>query len=99
MRGSPSASVALGWNEYAWPAATFVAGVPLMRGATAACADTETHASAAMASLPQTHLITFTRFSLPPSVNVSVLPNSPPNPGPTFTVASVLWQELHAKAL
>jgi hypothetical protein len=33
VSGSLSASVAVGWNAYAWPAVTLLAGVPVMVGA------------------------------------------------------------------
>ena len=54
----PSGSVALGWNEYGWPAATDVGGVPLMAGGRLpAAAAIEKGASEALAALSDTEIV------------------------------------------
>jgi hypothetical protein len=59
VSGFPSASVAVGWNAYGWPAATEIGGVPLMAGALLPVATLiEKGASEALAVPSDTEIVT-----------------------------------------
>ena len=71
MSVSPSASCAVGLNEYARPATTLVTGVPLMTGALFAADTVIVNAGSDTETLPSLTLITMLR-NVPTSAGAGV---------------------------